>query len=635
MTSQTSDYQNDIYQLDQLIIDLYNVTYSKSIDFENQFIDINNLKMKMFKLTDYDLDMIFEKTPIQYIGNSPTGISINDKDLEQILFKRQGDSFMSTIRIIPYPHEKSLNDMTDPVNVNQILKTILSELVINEKTDGLLLPIINVDVKGSDLINYNKVAPYIDENKYYSIQITEKFHSITNLNDYFKKYPIDSKVVKTIISQVVKALYQINLKYPNFRHNNLVPEMIDCYLKKEKDTIYPKIKINNFFLSQIKPQIINSYLKTNSIDFIDSNYSDLYQLLNSLWNNYQIDFLKNNEIKSMFDKFLPEKIRSDQSRLTLESWNTLNDDEKFELDVKNLQSHDFFEKENFSQNATFVDNRVKKNDNIIDDILYNTDNEGYPMDIHMPTTKNDAILNKKNSEYGIGIMKKNKNDGIFKDNKFKDDVFKDDLTEEIPDENESYDKKNFNRVSQKKPKTYHGKRKIQSNYPNNRNNLKDFIQKQPDYFMNKPYYNPTPTHDNSFVMNGVPSRINSIGNTLGVSPADFANRGNNNMPYSQIVQQMQQQQLPQQQIPVDSSMLMQNQLTGQQMPQQQNNSDMDAYYRYLATIGQLPQLPQNNMQPTQDPNIMAMLMQQQNQNTNPVLPQNIIPQSGGNKNFFF
>ena len=165
-------FNDKLYQPDELLGDIYDAVYTKTGKFNKIFINVADLKMDRFKMTDYDLDTLFDtsRTKIQYVGKYPTGIN----DVEQIWMKRQGPNYMSTIRIIPYMNKKDVNDMSDPINVNQIIRTLLSELVVSDRTYNILLPIINVDVKGEDLIAYPKIQQMIDTKKFYSIEMTRK-----------------------------------------------------------------------------------------------------------------------------------------------------------------------------------------------------------------------------------------------------------------------------------------------------------------------------------------------------------------------------------------------------------------------------------------------------------------------------
>jgi hypothetical protein len=356
MADQTEEIHPRIYQLDELLSDAYNAIYVRSNKYTTKYTDIGNLKMIRFKLSDYNLDEIFSKTKIAFGGKYPTGMKINGKEIEQIWIKRKGEIHMSTIRIVPYLSSDTINDMTDPINVNLIIRTLLSELVVGEKTNNILLPIINVDVKGSDLLAYEKIKSLIDKDKYYSIQVTEKYYSLITLDKFLKEYPLDLYVIKSIIYQAVNVLYQISVSYPNFRCNHFFPKTINCYLKSRDGIIYPELKLGDFYLAEIGELVHNKYLKSEEINIpmIESSYGDLYQLLNYLWKNHNIDIKKYPEIVAFFDIVLPQKIRSDDSYLTSDLWNRLTDDEKFELRIKNIKNNNFLSKD-ILKDSTFIE----------------------------------------------------------------------------------------------------------------------------------------------------------------------------------------------------------------------------------------------------------------------------------------
>src|SRR5208282_2115884 len=101
-----SKFHPRLYELDELILDIYNVVYSKSGSYQFKIIDVSDLVLDRFKMPDYNPDTIFEKTKILYAGKFPTGlrtdVSNPDTHIDQIIFKRKGETHTSHIRIIPY-----------------------------------------------------------------------------------------------------------------------------------------------------------------------------------------------------------------------------------------------------------------------------------------------------------------------------------------------------------------------------------------------------------------------------------------------------------------------------------------------------------------------------------------------------
>ena len=68
-------------------------------------------------------------------------------------------------------------------------------------------------------------------------------------------------------------------------------EFIGCYIKKSDSTIYPELKLSEFFLAEIDDVVESDVSKKHGFAPARA-YSDLYQLMNYLWNHNQIDIEK-------------------------------------------------------------------------------------------------------------------------------------------------------------------------------------------------------------------------------------------------------------------------------------------------------------------------------------------------------
>lgn len=682
MTGGTEKYHFRIYQLDELIVDLYNMVYAKSDKYKIKFIDVSGLKKERFKLSTYDLDLIFYNVPIKYAGKFPTGVN----NVEQIHFKRQGELYMSTIRIIPYKNMDAINDMTDPVNVNQIIKTLLSELVVSGKTDNILLPIINVDVRGMDLMEYKNVAPYVSKDQYYSVQITEKYYSLTTLEKFLKENPLEQDVIKSIIYQAVDVLYQITSVYPKFRYNQFFPEMIDCYLKKNNGTIYPKLKLGNFFLAEIDEIVPNNFFKkSKSIPKVNSTYGVLYQLLNYLWNYYSIEISKYPDLVSLFDTILPMEIRSPKEKyLTPSLWEKLDEDKKNELEIINIRNNKFFtqdpllrtifvESKNISPISVEKKEATKNDDTeqakvspqsepiIISEEEAELSEMGIPIvrksDVSVESKNNSSevesrTIGKKYSSYDIGAMSNKPSKKYVRQRKSKEKLSEEIERTENSSENVRYNKQarvvnisdsNFSsRESvRSKIKTYHGRRYINLNY------LHD---KGVPYLHDKsvPYLHDKSVPHNPVMLNQItqntspPSRINSIGAMLGATQSDYITPPMPN--YSQITQQLSQQyhpelsfppgQIPPNQ-PTQIPLPIQNPVPLETVQSSTSQSEIDPMTRYLLANNQLQSQYGHNLTSGQvqiDPGTMPPIMPQYQ----PMIQNPLLTQVGGNrKNFFF
>lgn len=595
------EMSSEIYQLDDLINDVYDKVYAKIGDFNIEYFNIASLNLERFKMYDYNLDTIFTKTKIKYSGNYNTGISnLHEPStaIEETHFKRQGETHMTTIRIVPYMNRDNINDMTNPINVHQIIKTLLSELVVSGKTSGILLPIINVDVEGDYLKNYKDISSYIDSKKIYSVEITEKFFSLTTLEKFLKEYPLNSDIFEYIIYQIVDVLYEINLVYPGFKYNQLIPQHINCYLKNKNDIIFPELKLCDFYLSEIKDIVENNYLKNIEISDIYVPYADLYQFLNYLWKNYYLDISKYPHIVDIFNDLLPQKIRSDDIYLTRALWDTLLDDEKIELEIKNLRNRKLFT--NKYPNSRFVEasmNRITKNNNI------------------------------KSNDNDIDNMGNKKND-IQKETTEERDVKGEDNFYNVSSSNHKSNIKKLKKLSagkKERKNIYYGRRTINGNIGNNN----DFVKQ----IQNNDMYD-------------AQQKMSAIGTLLGASHNDLSRTPS--ASYGQIMQQLAQQYpnhvnqsfLPGQMPP--------NQVSN--MPVQQENmfQDNEALMKYLNASNIDPNTMNNYMAQQQmyqpmPQQMYQMPMQQQMIPQQPTMmtQQPVMPslQNGGNgvakKNPFF
>jgi hypothetical protein len=401
-----------IYQLDELISDVYNFVYRKSEGYKIKFIDISNLKLERFKLTDYNLDTIFSNSKIQYIGSFPTGIrrDVNDPltEINEIRFKRQGlkdpqsgEHHHTLIRIVPYPVAGTANQLTNPINVNLIMRTLLSELVLNERTNNIILPIINIDINGSDLTGYQEIKPHIDPRHLYSIQITEKFYQYITLDQFLKSYPLTGKVFRTIIYQAIDALYQISLFHLGFRYNQFIPPMIGCYLKNDGNQILPELKLAEFYLSEITNVVDNDYLDKFHIPIVDIPYADLYQLLNYLWNNYRNNILSFSDVNQIFNILLPEAIRSSEMYLTDELWNKLSAEQQNDLKIHMIRNINLLNSNDSLRDTSFTKTKFDEIGRITSQSLSLNGNDASVKNVKKGRKKSHHINIMKNKQNSI------------------------------------------------------------------------------------------------------------------------------------------------------------------------------------------------------------------------------------------
>lgn len=595
----------NIELIDKKIEDIYSVVYAKNEEPEIVPININNLKLERFKLNDYNMDDIFDNGKIQFVRKNPIGINKNGSSLEEIIFKRHGSKHFCFIRIIAYDNEKSIYEINDPVTVCQVIRTILSTLVIEDRLKGLLLPVRNIDVKGDDLTGYDELKKYIDPNRFYSVQVTERFYSMTTLNNFLKDYPMDLTVMKTIIQQVINIIHQITSMYPSFRHNNLLLSSMDCYIKKINGIIIPEIKLGNFYSSVITGVIENKYHIFSTPQL--PPYTDVYTFLNNLWLDYGTEISKYPEAVKFFDTYLPKKIRSStEMHITENRFNDLSVDEINKLKLRNILDDPFLRQETIkkeeysdvpsinseltggtSERGTFHGTSERST-------FHGTLEQGTPhetsdrnstedMDSEMsmsliPIVRvSDQKLteDKKSSDSDIDMSSKSRQR---KQKKHADDEY-DDSDFSVGSRIERDDRQPSSRV-------YKGTRQIGDN--SREQQLRELTAE----------LNPK---QQSYHSNG--SMVNSIGNALGATPNDLSRVAT----YNQMMQQSMEQQLPQSlnQMSYPQDDYMMNYMRAAAGPYEMNQQQYPYQYQQMPMTTSMPAMPQPMMQQPQ----MVMPMQ--------------------------
>jgi hypothetical protein len=232
----------DINNLDNLLNYILEVRTTKNYkiyDIIPEELNLNNIK------TDkYNLDIIFSNNKISFIREKHIGV---DK-ISCYSFKRE-NNINSTINIVPYLSPDDQTDMTHPINVNLLCKTFLNEIILKYQMKHMMVSILNIDCKGSELKKYDIIKKNIPEKLLekhnFSIQIMERNHATTSLKNYLDKYIFNNdninqfKIVKEIIFQLIEILFIINSRYPKLRFNNLDTNYISTNLYQKNGETKP------------------------------------------------------------------------------------------------------------------------------------------------------------------------------------------------------------------------------------------------------------------------------------------------------------------------------------------------------------------------------------------------------------
>jgi hypothetical protein len=259
-----------------------------------------------------------------------------------IYFKIISNNISSLIKISI--SKKSYND--------DFTSYILSELVLLNKTNNILLPIINITINLFDIkdillkIELPKIfQEYFDKqiNKDVSIKIREGFFNIMPMNIFINENLIN---YKSFLFKIIYTLSVIRLKYKYFKHNNLILENIFVYINKDSNEEFV-FNNNKYFLPNENYQIkITNFEDAYMIDKGTEN--DLQKLaIDILKQNKNIDLnsknfltklrdMKNNNIESLlndqyFDDFKENKI----NKKIFTGIRNLNSEFNFNIDSDN------------------------------------------------------------------------------------------------------------------------------------------------------------------------------------------------------------------------------------------------------------------------------------------------------------
>ena len=316
---------------------LYNFIYSED-KFNSKVSKINIDKINL-----EDIKIVKENNSEEYndiITNLFSGkfkeIYYDEKNNTTVL-KRYADGFNVGLYVSPYKKKNDVEDISSFNNNDSLFSYLLSYLNLNNMTNHILLPIINIDVGFSqfeDIVSkvssYESLKQQLNDNNItdmFSIRVRENFFKSMTLKEYISSNQCD---LKKLLFQVIHTLAVIQNEYKYFRHNNLSPDNILVYLKKstsEYDNYkfngvsyyVPKnkfiIKIGNFNYSSI-PEY---YGNASKIPFGNKNnkYFDLHFFLNNLLDEIDVSGC-DNDTTEFINKIIPMKYRSNKNNYYME-----------------------------------------------------------------------------------------------------------------------------------------------------------------------------------------------------------------------------------------------------------------------------------------------------------------------------
>jgi hypothetical protein len=241
----------------------------------------------------------------------------NEESL-QLIFKKYSNNLSINIKISFYKNDK-IDLLESPINNDSLFSYLLSYLVLSNKTKHILLPIINLDIKFSEIENLiiediykTKIKSEILNNKISDIcclQVREHFFKTINLQDYLATNKCSYKI---LLFHIIHTLATIEMKFKGFKHNNLLLRNIFVYLKNKSDSFIEyefkdvkyyipdidiDIKITNFEYSYIPKYYGKDKSGSDILTFInDLKLSNIKTDCNKETHEFFEDIKKNSDI---------------------------------------------------------------------------------------------------------------------------------------------------------------------------------------------------------------------------------------------------------------------------------------------------------------------------------------------------
>jgi len=317
---------NEYLNLDEKINLLFDYVYNENSkkNIYNCNINIKNIKLDDIKFQIKNEDY-YEEIKNEILDAKFKFINYSLNEDEYILLKRYSNNLSLAVKISFYK-DNEIDNITSPINNENLFSYLLSILVLNNKIKHILLPIINFDINfteiknilSDDIINLIKNKYVKIDNLICCIQLREYFFKTYNLKEYLESNTTNLNI-KPILFQLIYTLAIINQEYPGFKHNNITLKSIFLYLRKENnDIIYNGFKNDKFILNNSfnkfdikltnfdKANINNTKANTSNNDFkILFNEISKYKFCD----NELLTFIKKNNntyIDFLYDSYFKE-----------------------------------------------------------------------------------------------------------------------------------------------------------------------------------------------------------------------------------------------------------------------------------------------------------------------------------------
>jgi len=296
----------DIDFLAKVLFDYVYISEPKQCEYLAP-LNYNKISISDIKLS---LDKTKQKNLVNNIFN--TKLEWLWRKRSNFLFKRPMNIYSTNVYLKIINKDDDQFDLNSNINMNSLITYLFSDLVITNKTKGILLNLMNVDIE-FDLLeefysNYPEIASDFSE-------IQNKKDKVINITifEHFFKMELLSKIIldltwdqlKSIIFQVAHTLGVIQETFNGYKHNNLFATELFVYMKKPKINTYKlgskeiqmndegfEIKLGSFSKSYIPKIAENSGITEANKEL--NNISDLLNFLEDIHKKLEDNIKKKN-----------------------------------------------------------------------------------------------------------------------------------------------------------------------------------------------------------------------------------------------------------------------------------------------------------------------------------------------------
>jgi hypothetical protein len=618
---------------------IYDLIYNKNslICYKMNYINKKKITIgDIKKPNNFDYSSIINKK-FKYIDKyDSNNIKRNYKKWN--FYSTNNDNFNFLLTIGKYNNKKNINvnDHRRLEIINMKSLYILSELVINNNIKHIIIPIMNFDVKYSNIKN-NYIYEFVDkchDNDILYFSICDYINNKDSLYKYIlkNKHNITNEQWDVIIFQVLYTIFEINNIYLKFKHGKLDLYSIKiCY--NDKNNYKYKIYDDTYIIPNVNFYIaISNFEHCNIFDnnIIDDPFYDICYFFNSLYK--LLIKINEKENKNYFDYIIKYIKNIIPKNLLYKNKNIISNEYYINKDITPifiLKKNIFLSK--YINNKTMSDGN---NNNIVNKYsktaskknnINNNNNESITENTNSMTDEESNNTNKR-------LLANIKNKNNLKKTKYDDDLkIKNELLKLKKKLKKAKNNDNHGDIDPVMTELNMNNNNYNQNTVDNGNSYSKLFNQISSYNNNnEKYYNNN--NDNNQknnpiqITHQIPDDLFNQ-NINGVSLADLHNANNNNnmipqMPSNNIIPQMpSNNMIPQ----MPSNNMIPQMPSNNMIPQMPSNNMIPQ----MPSNNMIPQMPSNNMMPQMPNN--NMIPQMPSNNMIPQMPSNnMIPQMPNN-----